>query len=152
MLICLQEGYGLTDVRTAIITSFWLSNASVKLAVSSGKLGRHSTQKWIVLSSWAYSVTSIGWCFVVSIKGIFLLAVIFGAVLRCWLGTSTSAVVELLGPKKAATSQGLLNVLSATAVLCGLPISAGLMDVGGAGQLAPAAFTASCFGLVGLLF
>jgi len=152
LFVCLQEGYGLDGVRTAaVLTTFWLSNASAKLITARGKSRRHSARKWIVLYSLAYSATSVAWCFVVSIKGTFVLAVTFGGFSGCWLGTYTSAMVELLGPETAAASQGLLNVLAATAVLCGLPIGAGLMDVGGASQLGPAAFTALCFGLAGLL-
>lgn len=105
MSVCSQEGYGLTGVQTAaILTAFWLSNASAKLITARGKFGRHSARKWIVLFSLAYFATSGGWCFVVSIKGTFLIAVTFGGFSGCWPGTYTSAMVELLGPETPARS------------------------------------------------
>ena len=105
-----------------------------------------------MLFSLAYFAISMSWCFVVSTKGTFLIAAAFGAVSGCWLGTYTSTVIELLGSDMAATSQSLLNVLSATAVLCGLSVGAALTGVGQASQSGPGAFTAICFGLAGILF
>ncbi|KAK5957915.1 hypothetical protein OHC33_001105 [Knufia fluminis] len=150
---CSKAESGFTDSQTgALLTTFWLLNASAKLVTARGKFDRHDARRWIVVFSMAYSVISIGWCFVRSTKGLIAIAAASGWISGCWLGTYTSAIVELLGPESAAASQVLLNILAAMVTLIGLPSAAALMDVGRSSQVGPAAFTASCFGLAGLLF